>query len=289
MYKRRQGIHPAVIIIILAVLCVAAVIGILYMMGYRITKNDDGYTFIGKVLNGQPVSGRIRYPDGKTATLDYYKNKLTFSNGDVYEGDIQGLYEDGYGKIKYFATGDYYEGRLVRGKMMGKGKYVFKNGDVYEGDFVDGKMEGSGTYTWADGSSYVGEFASGLANGQGIFTFASVGGAPAAKYEGGFANGMKHGIGTYYFDNGDVYTGDFVNDKRTGNGTYSWANGERYIGAFIDNQLDTRLKDENNEFIINDDGTYAHGGKAVYTWPNGRSYTGYFENSKIVAIDDIGE
>ena len=45
MYKRKQGIHPVVLILILAVLCVAATVIILLAMGYRYVTNDDGYKF----------------------------------------------------------------------------------------------------------------------------------------------------------------------------------------------------------------------------------------------------
>ena len=58
------------------------------------------------------------------------------------------------------------------------------------------------------------------------------------------------------------------------------------LSRFIDSVPDTRLRNSNGEFILNDDGSYVHGEKAVYTWPNGRSYTGYFENGRIVAVEE---
>ncbi|MBO7401005.1 MAG: hypothetical protein J6U75_07340 [Clostridia bacterium] len=286
MYKGKQGIHPVIIIFILAAVCVATAVGVLLLMGYRYITNDEGYSFIGKVVEGQPVKGRIKYPDGRTATLDYYNNTIEFSNGNKYVGDIYKLYQHGEGKLTYYATGDVYEGTFEYDKLTGHGKYVYKNGDYYEGDIVDGKMEGHGKYVWADGTSYEGEYKNGMYNGRGTYTYASAEGSVVARYTGDYVNGMKHGEGTYYFDNGNYYTGSFENDKINGKGTFHWANGESYIGTFIDSVPDTRLRNSNGEFILNDDGSYVHGEKAVYTWPNGRSYTGYFENGRIVAVEE---
>lgn len=286
MYKRRKGIHPVVLILIFALLCVAATAVVLLSMGYRYVTTSDGFKFFGKIVDGQPVSGTIRYRDGARATLDYYNNTIEYSNGDKYKGDILQLYRHGEGTMEYYATGDTYTGRFAYDEITGKGTYSFSNGDTYTGDLVGSKMEGSGKYSWADGSVYVGEFKNGLADGEGVFTFAAPPGATGSKYEGSFANGVKNGKGTFFFDNGDIYTGSFVNDRRTGTGTYKWANGETYTGNFIDSMLDTRLKDDKGEFILNKDGSYAHGEAAVYTWPSGRSYTGYFESGHIVVVEN---
>lgn len=284
MYNRRK-LHPVVFILILAVVCVAATVATLYFMGYRYISTDDNYKFFGKVSSGQPVSGTIHYPDGSTSKLDYFSNTLSYSNGDIYTGDIKSLYRDGTGKMTYFTTKDTYEGQFTKDKLTGTGVYTFRNGDVYNGELLDSVKNGSGTYTWADGSSYVGSYKNGVADGHGIFTFATVEGATAtAKYEGYYTNGQKNGEGEFYFANGDYYKGSFVADKRTGKGFYRWANKETYTGTFIDNFLDTRQKDQNGEFITNSDGTYKHGEPAVYTWPNGRTYTGYFEDGKIVTV-----
>ncbi len=289
MYKRRQGIHPVVLILILAVICVAATIIILLSMGYRYVAAENSYTnttdkFFGKVVGKQPVSGTIRYPGGMTATLDYYNETIEYSNGDIYKGDILRLYRHGIGVMTYYATGDKYEGDFKYDQIDGKGKYTYRNGDVYNGDFENNKMNGRGIYNWVDGSKYEGEFKNGLPDGYGVFTFAASPGTAAARYEGEFKNGVKNGNGTYYFDNGDTYIGTFVNDKRVGEGVYKYANGDVYMGNFIDNKLDTRVRDSNGEFKVNPDGTYIHGETAVYTWVSGRSYTGYFENGKIVVI-----
>ena len=57
-----------------------------------------------------------------------------------------------------FPNGDVYEGETAGGMPHGKGKAVFANGDVYEGDFVSGKYHGMGTYISADGKVRAGEW-----------------------------------------------------------------------------------------------------------------------------------
>ncbi|MBR6797020.1 MAG: hypothetical protein IKM53_06705, partial [Clostridia bacterium] len=118
-----------------------------------------------------------------------------------------------------------------------------------------------GVYTWANGDVYEGNYVNDVRNGKGVLTLAS-----GEKYDGHFANDLKHGNGTLNFENGEVYSGGFVNGK-----------------------LDTRLTDENGKFILNSDGSYAHGAMAVYTFSTGRIYTGFFEEGKIVAAEESTE
>ena len=62
----------------------------------------------------------------------FFKGKIVYHNGDVYEGD------------------------WVDGLKEGRGYYTWENGDVYEGEFKNGVREGFGEFKWANGESYKG-------------------------------------------------------------------------------------------------------------------------------------
>ena len=293
MYNRRKGINPIVLIFIFALVAVCLTLVVFLVLGYRYKTTDKGYTFFGKVENGQPVTGTIRLPNGLTAELDYFSDTIRYSNGDVYTGDIEDIYRHGSGVMNFNTTGDVYEGAFSEDTLTGYGKYYYANGDIYEGYLSNGSKEGTGIYTWASWTDdskqerevtavYDGAFRNGLANGNGVFEWKTDG----SRYEGSFADGVKEGSGKFYFSNGDYYEGGFSDDKRSGSGYYRWANGETYTGNFINNYMDTRTVNTDGSFITNADGSFVHGSKATYTWPDGRTYTGYFENGRIIVVDD---
>jgi hypothetical protein len=67
-------------------------------------------------------------------------------HGDIYEGEVASSgtrvngKPHGKGKLTY-ADGEIYEGGFVDGEFQGKGKYMFPDSAVYEGDFVDGEFQ----------------------------------------------------------------------------------------------------------------------------------------------------
>lgn len=97
--RRKKGINPLVLIFIIALVAVCVTLVVLLALGYRYKSTDKGYTFFGKVQSGQPVTGTIKLPGGVTAELDYMNRTITYSNGDVYTGDIKDIYRHGTGKM----------------------------------------------------------------------------------------------------------------------------------------------------------------------------------------------
>jgi len=96
-------------------------------------------------------------------------------------------YASGNGVLQWYTDGvlgDRYEGSLVDGKAIGKGKYTDKNGNVYEGDFVNSQMSGTGKLTLLDGTKYEGDFANNKINGMGKLTLPN-----GVVYEGYFEDG----------------------------------------------------------------------------------------------------
>lgn len=280
-----KQVKPIVLIVIAALICVGVLFIALSIMGFVFQTNPQGNMFIGRANKGQPVSGTVRYPTGDTATLDYANRTITFSNGDVYTGDIVGINRHGKGMMVYKSSGDTYVGDFYEDKIAGNGTFTYRDGDIYTGSFADNKYHGSGKVTFADGSTYEGHFENGVKNGFGVYTWAAALDGSFSWYEGYFADDVKSGQGAMHYANGDNYTGYFVNDQRNGSGTYIWANGERYEGNFINNLMDTRRQDENGEFMIGPDGSFVHGSEGVYTFSSGKNYTGYFEAGKVIGIE----
>ncbi|HAN20964.1 MAG: hypothetical protein A2Y15_03120 [Clostridiales bacterium GWF2_36_10] len=285
MSVNRKRTRPIITILIAACIFVAITIIVILSLGYRYISTDNGIKFIGKVQDGHPVTGILNYPNGEKARLDYFSNTITFENGDLYTGNINGVYRDGDGTMEYKATGDKYVGKFVDDEITGSGTYTYSNGDVYVGALVDGKMQGYGEMTFVSGAIYKGSFNEGMRSGFGTYEWPS-----KAKYEGTFSNDVKNGSGKMTYANGDIYDGQFVDDKRQCQGYYRWADGESYSGNFVNNLIDTREIDSQGNFTQNDDGTYKHGAPGVYTFPTkdgdaGRTYTGYFEAGKVIGVD----
>lgn len=302
MGKKRT--NPILVVILCALSLVLVTILILLFMGYRYV-SDSGYKFIGKVKDGQPYQSTfMKDPNGNSLTLrkEGKQFTLTSENGDIYVGEMDGLLRDGKGKFtcnKRNTDGrdiyDVYEGDWKDDKPHGKGTYTYDvyvndktgqstHGDVYTGDIANGAWEGNGTYKWANGDSYEGSFIAGLADGEGTYIWAN-----GNLYSGGFAKGARNGYGTFTMASGEIYTGNWVDDRRDtlgADGELQYVNGDRYVGAFIANLPDTRKRDENGNFVLDENGDFVHGAKALYTYANGNFYAGYFEAGKIAVTEN---
>ena len=112
--KRKNKVNSFAIILILAILSVIITgVYIYFSVGYRYKELENGVRFIGKYADGKPVSGDIYYPDNSTAKFDADSRSITYSNGDVYVGDIVDFLRNGTGKMTYKSSGDTYEGGFV--------------------------------------------------------------------------------------------------------------------------------------------------------------------------------
>ena len=82
-------------------------------------------------------------------TLD--DNKIKFNNkSDLSEGKMT------------YANGNIYEGEWLNGRANGKGKMIYANGDKYEGEWLNGQANGIGEFTDASGNQIKGKFANGV-------------------------------------------------------------------------------------------------------------------------------
>lgn len=282
MAQQKRRIHPVLMVIIWALALVLVTVIIVLALGYRYT-SDNGIRFIGKVKDGQPWSGSLKLPSGMTATLDKANNKIIYENGDVYVGDIDVLCRDGKGVMTY-KNGDKYEGEWRNDKVDGDGTFYYANNDIYSGEFVGGVRHGQGVMHWSNNDVYEGSFANNTMDGYGKYTWAN-----GNTYEGYYQKDARHGEGTLVIKTGESmsrYEGNWANDKKSGNGVQEYDNGDRYSGKFIAGLPDTRVTDENGNFVLMEDGRYQHGSEAIYTYATGRQFTGYFEAGKQITVDN---
>jgi hypothetical protein len=208
---------------------------------------DKGYEYIGDIDNNGFATGpgKIVFKKGThgnnagTLEANFENGKIVGSikfltlNGDTYEGYVtSSLLRHGHGKLTY-SNGDIFEGEFKNGKKYGHGKYMYKNGDVYEGEYKDGEKHGHGKCVYKNGDVYEGEYKDGKKYGHGKCVYKN-----GDVYEGEYKDDKKHGYGKYVCKNGDVYKGEFKNDKLQGHGKYMYKNGDVYEGGWKNNYMD---------------------------------------------------
>jgi hypothetical protein len=136
--------------------------------------------------------------------------KMTWDNGNVYEGKWKDDKRNGQG-IKRYADGDVYEGQWKNGKKHGQGTFRSAKGDVYEGEWKNGNKHGQGIYRYPFGAVYEGKWKDDTKHGQGIKRYAD-----GYVYEGEWKDGKKHGQGTLRYAGCDVYEGEWKDGKKHG-------------------------------------------------------------------------
>lgn len=194
-------------------------------------------TYIGPLKDKKPNGkGTFHHIDGRVFQGTFESRKITFENGDIYEGE------------------------LMAGVLMhGKGMLVTKNKDLFEGDFEDGEfLKGKGKILFPNNATYKGELKKQLPHGNGKFS------SGTTSFEGKFETGQYKGkpidFGRYkytllVYKDGSYYVGQMHFGEPDGRGTLVAKNeklkriakndnfqGEKLSGRFKNGQL-LRLHD----------------------------------------------
>jgi hypothetical protein len=182
----------------------------------------------------------------------------------------------GMGKVAW-ASGDVFEGTLVKGLRQGKGKIVWANGQRYSGDWVMDKPTGIASMHFANGNDYEGRVIDGLPQGLGQMRYAS-----GDVFDGVFKNGEPHERGVYVWRNGQVFDGVWVNGRPNGQGKLTFATGNKFEGAVVDGvpQGQGRMVFTGGEIYT---GQFLAGepdGEGTFHWPSGDQYTGQWKAGK---------
>ena len=88
------------------------------------------------------------------------QGKVTWANGDVYQGELLQSRRHGQGEFTW-ANGQRYRGTWVNDVPQGKGSLKFASGNQYEGDVAQGLPHGTGRMVYASGDSFQGRFLQG--------------------------------------------------------------------------------------------------------------------------------
>lgn len=208
----------------------------------------------GNLLTG---SGRVTWANGDVYNGELQQGKrhgqgeFVWANGQRFRGDWVQDVPHGKGSMK-FATGNQYEGDIAQGEPHGDGRMVFASGDSFQGRFVKGKPNGQGTYRWTSGQTYEGPWTQDQPNGTGKLVYAN-----GNRYEGALVNGTPEGLGRLAYASGDEYRGQFSQGAPHGEGTYTWKSGDRYAGLWQAGRKH---------------------GQGRFEWPNGDRWDGLFDN-----------
>lgn len=90
------------------------------------------------------------------------KTSLTYDGGKIsYTGYVANYRMNGQGKLT-FENGDVYEGDFVNGVFNGQGTFTAKTGWSYVGQFKNGQVDGQGKLTAKDKKVYQGTFKQGI-------------------------------------------------------------------------------------------------------------------------------
>ena len=118
-YRKPYEIFLYALGVTAALLILTVLLAYLFGFRYLSVKTADGtIRFIGRVdAGGALESGTLYYSDGKTGKIYSKTSTVKYSDGSVYEGVLVNLQKSGKGKITY-DNGDTYEGEFSKDKTL---------------------------------------------------------------------------------------------------------------------------------------------------------------------------
>ena len=226
----------------------------------------------------------IRYPtgsyyNGEVKGLSKHERhgqgKMTFHNGNVYEGTYINNMQNGYGIMRY-SDGGLYKGEWKNDNRHGYGTMKYRDGDVYQGHWKNDKRDGTGIIKVDGVGIYEGQWENDMQQGNGKMIYAS-----KAFYEGQWKNGEPHGQGRMIFPDGGIYEGQWKNGAPHGPGRMKYPGGGIYEGQWVDF---TRVGNGIMEYANRDvyEGQWDNNrqtGEGIMIYVNGDVYEGHWENN----------
>ena len=234
----------------------------------------DGSIYTGDVTDGiRSGQGTLVLEDGTRYVGTWSEDRLldgrlSFPNGNWYEGHFLGFEYDGEGEF-HWSTGDCYVGCFRGGTFDGTGHLALEDGTVYDGGFKDGSYDGPGRLRKADGRVIAGVFREGCP-----YEGMSLELVDGRTIEGAFDGWKLSGDIAITYPNGDVYSGGIDDEYNPqGHGQMTAPDGSTRSGSFehgeIVGKMEKRLRDgtvicgecQNGVFTSDVVVTYTDGGR----------------------------
>ena len=217
----------------------------------------------GKITyNHKALFNFSKYSDyeGEWNDDNHHFGKMTYVNGDVYEGSWSILGPEGNGKMTY-DNGDVYEGNWSEGTKHGYGVMNYANKDFYFGYWIKGIRHGNAvskingeatmlwendkpkieikwdTCTWDNGNHYEGYCKGNHPHGEGKKTYADGSWRKGEFEEGEFISGK----GKIIYKSGDYYEGELKGSQRHGYGEYHFKTGGVLSGNYYEDLRHGRI------------------------------------------------
>lgn len=134
---------------------------------------DDKLKYQGFGVNTRKKTGNVyqgMHNKGKEEGAGILFHGKGKQEGEIFEGQFKGgKPNNGKAKVTY-PNGDLYEGDSAKGLAQGKGKLTKKGGAIVIGEFKGGFPQGKATETEKNGDKYEGQWAKGERNGKGKLT-----------------------------------------------------------------------------------------------------------------------
>ena len=200
--------------------------------------------------------------------------KVVWASGDVYEGPMVKGLRHGKG-VFIWANGQRYNGDWVQDKPTGQASVKFVNGNQFEGSVIEGVPQGQGHMRYASGDTYAGQLKAGEPEGTGVYQWTS-----GQQFEGDWKSGRPNGQGKLKFATGNQFEGTVVDGVPNGPGSMRFATGETYVGNSLNglpDGLGTFHWTQGDKYTGQWKAGKKHG-HGTFTWKSGDLWEGIYEN-----------
>lgn len=200
--------------------------------------------------------------------------KVVWASGDVFEGTMVKGLRHGKG-LFVWANGHRYNGDWVNDTPTGQASVQFANGNQFDGSVIAGEPQGEGRMRYASGDTYAGQFKAGEPEGRGVYLWKN-----GQQFDGDWKKGSPNGQGKLKFAAGNLFEGHVLDGVPNGAGNMRFATGETYVGHYVNGLPDGQGRFQWTHGDVYN-GQWKAGkkhGQGTFTWKSGDLWEGVYDN-----------